>query len=379
MTDTPVKLSIGIIGCGLVAQMIHLPHLLEDAEVEVRWLCDRDPARLSIAAARVPSANTCTEPGAVFGSDVDAVLIATHDLFHASLVTNALDAGKHVFVEKPLALSEHEAAAIVTKAQSSGLYVSVGYQRTHDPALPRLATLLDQIGEVGFVHMHDICHDNDLVIRELASPTLTGEEFAQGRTDYGDEQTWRELAVAVFGKLPDELLTTYRLVHNLACHDLSVLITLFGEPLAVEYAEFWPAHYGIIVWRFEAVRCVLELGQTDRKWFDQQLIVYGSEGTLAAEWPSPFVVGTPTTVRLRRMRAAAETDEAERLSHRSSFRAELRDFVDRVRHGQVDDQSVTHGAAVTSWLERALMWHANQRPQTVRQSPRHRQPSAEPR
>jgi predicted dehydrogenase len=351
-------IGIGIVGCGLVTQTMHLPHLLDDSAARVRWLCDRDPARLSLAAARAPSARTCAEPAQVLEADVDAVLIATHDLDHPALVLDALAAGKHVFVEKPLALCAADAEAVAERARASGLYVAVGYQRMHDPALPRLAELLGGLGQVGLVHMHDVCHDNDLLVRELVGDSLGGESFARGRTDYGDEGAWRELAARVFGELPEPLLATYRLVHNLACHDLSVLIALLGEPLAVEHADFWPAHYGIVVWRFAEAKCVLEIGQTDRKWFDQRLIAYGSEATLEASWPSPFLTGAPTTVELRRMRGAVEEETTERLSHRSSFRAELRDFLDRLEHGRFDDRSVAQAASVTSWLERALLWHA---------------------
>ena len=362
MRGAPGKIGIGIIGCGLVTQMMHLPHLLDDSAAQVRWLCDRDPERLSLGVTRAPSARACAEPAEVLESDVDAILVATHDLLHPSLALDALAAGKHVFVEKPLALCAADAEAVVERARSSGLYVAVGYQRAHDPALPRLTELLGGLGRVGLVHMHDVCHDNDLLIRELVGDPLGDESFAQGRTDYGEEEAWRELATKVFGELPEPLLETYRLVHNLACHDLSVLIGLLGEPLAVEYADFWPAHYGVVIWRFAKARCVLEIGQTDRKWFDQQLIVYGSEATLKASWPSPFVTGIATTVELRGMRGTVEEEMTERLSHRSSFRAELRDFLDRIESGRFDDRSVTHAASVTSWLERALLWHAERAP-----------------
>jgi predicted dehydrogenase len=367
--EAPEEIGVGIIGCGLVTQMMHLPHLLDDSIARVRWLCDRDPARLGLAAARAPSAKACAEPVEVLESDVDAILIATHDLNHPSLALDALAAGKHVFIEKPLALCAADAEAITRRARASGLNVAVGYQRTHDPALPRLAELLGGLGRIGLVHMHDVCHDNDLLVGELVGDPLGDESFARGRTDYGEDGIWRDLARKVFGELPEPLLATYRLVHNLACHDLSVLITLLGEPLAVEYADFWPAHYGIIVWRFAKAKCVLEIGQTDRKWFDQQLIVYGSEATLKASWPSPFVTGASTTIELHGMRGMAEEEVTERLSHRSSFRVELRDFLGRIESGRFDDLSVAHAATVTSWLERALLWHANRQPAITAASP----------
>ncbi len=351
---------IGLIGCGLIAQLSHLPHLLDDPAARVSFVCDQDPARLGLASELVPAATATADSADVLDSDVDAVLIATHDLDHHSLVLDALAAGKHVFVEKPIALSAAQAEEIAARAAAAERYVAVGYQRAHDPALPRLADLLGEVGGIGLVHMHDVCHDNDLVVGEMVGDRLGGQSFRRGRSDFGDQEAWYRLGRSLFGELPEPLLDTYRLVHNLACHDLAVLIELLGEPLSVEFAEFWPTHYGIVVWRFAEARCVLEIGQTARKWFDQQLILYGREGTLKASWPSPFVVGTPTTVELRRMRGTSEEKVTERVSHQSSFRIEMRDFVDRVRERRFDDRSLRQSVAVARWLERALLQHAEQ-------------------
>lgn len=353
---TSRRLRVAVIGCGLIARAQHLPTLRSHPHVDVALVCDSDLHRRE-EAARESGATALADAGQALASDVEAVLIATHDLLHADLVLAALEGEKHVFVEKPLALEAQAAQAIDELAREKGLTVAVGFQRLHDPAVARAASLLHAVGEIGLVRMHDFCHDNRLVVREsLAGPLTTGA-FLSGQTDYGEVDRWDAVADKVFGGAPQEMRDTYRWALNLACHDLSVLVRLFGEPTAIDFADFWPEHHGVIALRFGKIRCVIELAQTTHKWFDERLTVIGRDGTLEASWGTPFVPGIPTELRLRRMAGGSETTTLERVSHESLFRLELCDFVDRVLAGRGDDDSLKNAVCVTRWLEQAIQCH----------------------
>jgi predicted dehydrogenase len=83
-------------------------------------------------------------------ASVDAVLIATSHQSHRELVETAADAGKHVFIEKPLALSVEDARACVKAADASGIVLQVGFQRRRHPAHREMKRLIDDgaIGEI---------------------------------------------------------------------------------------------------------------------------------------------------------------------------------------------------------------------------------------
>jgi predicted dehydrogenase len=84
--------------------------------------------------------------------DVDGILIATPHLTHADLIRAAAGAGKHVFVEKPLALTVDSAKAAVAAAETAGVVLQVGHDRRRQPANRRIRQLIEE-GELGTVTM----------------------------------------------------------------------------------------------------------------------------------------------------------------------------------------------------------------------------------
>lgn len=84
--------------------------------------------------------------------DVDALLVATPHSTHLDLIRAAADAGKHVFVEKPLALSVREGVMAVSAAEQAGIVLQVGHNRRRAPAMRRLKGLVDD-GSIGTISM----------------------------------------------------------------------------------------------------------------------------------------------------------------------------------------------------------------------------------
>ena len=129
--NSPLRLAL--VGCGRIAQVAHLP-ALEKAE-GVQLVAVSDPsADVAGAVARryaVPSAYT--DQSQVFAdASVEAVLVAAPDRFHGPIATEALQAGKHVLVEKPLASTAREAGALVELVERTGLVLQVGAMKRHD-------------------------------------------------------------------------------------------------------------------------------------------------------------------------------------------------------------------------------------------------------
>jgi predicted dehydrogenase len=86
----------------------------------------------------------------LLASDIDGVLIATPHTTHADLIVAAAEAGKHVFVDKPLTLSVAEATRAIEAANRAGVVLQVGHNRRRQPANRRIKELLDE-GELGAV------------------------------------------------------------------------------------------------------------------------------------------------------------------------------------------------------------------------------------
>lgn len=125
--------SLAVIGAGNFAVRTLLP-LLDRKEARFHTLVSRGGKDASIAASRFGFEQVSTDVDAVMQDpEVDAVLILTRHDSHGSLVLAALDAGKHVFVEKPLALTAAEVREAVQVAERRGLVLMVGFNRRFAP------------------------------------------------------------------------------------------------------------------------------------------------------------------------------------------------------------------------------------------------------
>src|SRR6266536_1276854 len=132
-----------IIGCGRVAPN-HVEGFRSLGNGELRWACDRDSdtAKSFAAANDIPNA-TSSVADVLADREVLSVSVAVDHAQHAPLVDEALRAGKHVLVEKPMALSRREAERLVELAADKGLVLSVVSQHRYDPLVGTVRRWLD--------------------------------------------------------------------------------------------------------------------------------------------------------------------------------------------------------------------------------------------
>jgi predicted dehydrogenase/threonine dehydrogenase-like Zn-dependent dehydrogenase len=135
--QTPVakdKLGIALIGAGNLARWAHLPALQKTAGATVRAVYSANGVRGKSYATRFGAAYTATDYQQILeDKDVHVVVITSRNTEHAPQAIAALQAGKHVFVEKPMALTETECRDMVEAAAKSGCSVTVGFNRRFAP------------------------------------------------------------------------------------------------------------------------------------------------------------------------------------------------------------------------------------------------------
>ena len=144
-TAKPVR--VGLIGAGRIAQVAHLPALAKSRQVELSAVCDPSEA-LATGVARHHGVEAFTSVDELLDSPIDAVLIATPDRTHYTLATQALSAGKHVLVEKPLVDNVEDAERLVKVVADSGKKLQVGAMKRHDPGVQFAKEALTSIGPV---------------------------------------------------------------------------------------------------------------------------------------------------------------------------------------------------------------------------------------
>ena len=149
-----------VIGCGGIASEAHIPNCFAIPDLELVALCDRNPEKLAGAAEKfgISSANTYTSVDSLCKrDDIDAVLICTPASTHADVALKAAKAGKHAFVEKPLAANIVEAREVVAAFAAAKLKLAVGYYLEFMPHHKHVRDGIraGKIGEIIGATIHD--------------------------------------------------------------------------------------------------------------------------------------------------------------------------------------------------------------------------------
>ena len=133
---------VALIGAGSFGASVLVPALKEGG-AELRTVVSETGVGASHSARKYGFAKLASEPAAAFEDpEIDAVVIATRHDSHAQLAVEALRAGKHVFVEKPLALTHGQLAEVQTASEESGAILTVGFNRRFAPQIVRMKELL---------------------------------------------------------------------------------------------------------------------------------------------------------------------------------------------------------------------------------------------
>ena len=145
--------SSDILGVATVGAGYWGPNLIRNfdslTDCQVRWVCDKKPGRLRYVHERWPHIPLTEDYGeALKDPTVDAVVIATPVTTHHALATAALEAGKHVFVEKPLAATSEQAQRIVELADRQERVLATGHIFVYHPAVAAMKAAIEQ-GDIG--------------------------------------------------------------------------------------------------------------------------------------------------------------------------------------------------------------------------------------
>jgi predicted dehydrogenase len=151
----PIGESVGFAVIGLGYWGPNLLRVLADKpEAEVRWICDLDRERLQRSQRRYPAVRTTTRVDQVLADPgVEAVIIATPVHTHHALAAKALQAGKHVFVEKPLATSSELADHLAALAAEHDQVLMCGHTFVYSPPVRAIKRMLEAgtLGEIYFI------------------------------------------------------------------------------------------------------------------------------------------------------------------------------------------------------------------------------------
>jgi predicted dehydrogenase len=269
----PVR--VALVGCGRIAQVAHLPGLEKASGIELVAVSDPSRTVAEAVGRRYNVPTVRTDASQVFSDpSVEAVIVAAPDRFHYALTRGALETGKHVLVEKPLASTIEEAEALVELVDRTGLKVQVGAMKRHDAGLQWARQFIaDSLGEArSFMAWYRI---GDL--RPGIEATLFPRVFAEERT--------REQEAGFKADRERYLLATH------GSHIFDTVRYLMGDVVAVEARHrgygrdhAWTALLTVASGAVGSVAITVDVPGLPAEGIE----IFGSTGSLRVDTPFPF-------------------------------------------------------------------------------------------
>ncbi len=182
------KLQIGVAGCGywgpnLIRNLVDLP------ECDVALVCDIDKRRIAHVKKLHPGMPTDTSFDKMLnGVNLDAIFVATPAPHHYELASQSLEAGKHTFIEKPMATSSDHCRQLVAIAEARELTLMVGHTFLYSDSVRKIKQIIDSgdIGEIRYISSRrlnlGLFHTDINVVWDLAPHDISIIEYLMGES-----------------------------------------------------------------------------------------------------------------------------------------------------------------------------------------------------
>ena len=330
------QVRVGLIGLGEVAQVTHIPVISNLSDrFAITAICDVSRELVDAIGDRLYLPDDARHTDAddlAARPDVDIVFILTSDEYHADQAVAALAQGKHVLIEKPIALTIPDVERIVRARDAAGKQVIVGYMRRFAGAFELMRDRLPELGPIHYVRVRDIIGENRLIIEQvqqvLRFDDLTDAQ-KQDRITRGQSQV-----TAAIGETGPELTRAYRMLCGLGSHDLSAMRELIGVPDRVVAADAWKGGgFMAAIFARDDYRITFEMGTDRQRRFDAHIAVYGESGTMTVTYDTPYIRHLPTTLTIERTEGEAYHVETIRPTFTDPYTRELI-HVHHVLHGR---------------------------------------------
>jgi UDP-2-acetamido-3-amino-2,3-dideoxy-glucuronate N-acetyltransferase len=309
---------VGVVGAGYWGtNLVRVSHELGILDS----VCDEDPTALASTRHSYPDVKITSNFESLLERPIDAVIIATPAQTHARLAVRALKAGKHIFVEKPLALTVAEGEEVAAAAEHAGKEVVVGHLLLYHPAVQKILVLIssDAIGRIW--HMRS-------------------RRLALGKIRLHENVWW-----------------------SFAPHDIALMLRLMqGPPLRASASQASRANglsdIAYADYTFSGGRSA----HIEVCWLDPEksarLDLFGERGvlTFCDSRAGGSLILKPLSIQSDGLGPPSISRGEERMvpfSGEEPLRAELRAFVDCVQKGKPVESSARHGIAVLRALEMA--------------------------
>ncbi|WP_050180004.1 Gfo/Idh/MocA family protein [Domibacillus robiginosus] len=145
------KIKVGVIGCGSIAQHRHIPEYAANENVQIVAFCDIKEERVQKYAEHFNAKAYTSYEELLKDKDVEAISVCTPNVLHAPITIAALQAGKHVLCEKPMATSKQEADAMIQASEASGKKLMIAHNQRFVASHQKARSIIES-GSLGKIY-----------------------------------------------------------------------------------------------------------------------------------------------------------------------------------------------------------------------------------
>lgn len=339
-------LRVGIVGCGEITQTVHLPLLTEMEGFIVTAICDvSDKVRRELSKRYSINSTYANFNDLVAQKDVDVVLVANRD--HAPVAIAAMDAGKHVLVEKPMAYNLEEANEMVLAAEKNHVKLMVGLMKRYDPAFEFVMEQIKQIKNPQLIRVHNFA--GEFAINHEIFDQVYGDDLDKSLRQDTLLHEEHQMKIAL-GSSHVAYIDAYSNLLYLIIHDLIILNSTFGLPDEVLFTEVFNNDSIVSVLKYgNGTRCVIEGGLIlKRRTWDEHFMVYGDDKRIEINFPYPYIRNMPTEIVINEQDGKANVEKKIVVSLDEAFKKEWQHLRNCILN---DVEPITSGAKCLQELE----------------------------
>ncbi len=338
---------IGVIGIGTVSQLMHLPILSGlHEQYQITAVSDVSPTQLDFIAKQYNAKAYADPYELVKAPEVDAVFVCSPDQYHAAYALAAIEAGKHVFVEKPVTLCVEDLEKLIAaqKAHPNQICM-VGYMRRYGTGFLKCKELLEAGGrKIEYMRFRDIILEGDFFIGQTKKPFLCGDIPEEAKVESGRlrrEQVGRALGA----DCTEQQRVTYQMLTGLGCHTLAAVRELVGMPKAIESVTVQGEHV-IVVLRYEDFLAVYEiLNDQDVVQFDAAIEIYQHDRRMKVKYETPYLRYQPQCFEVIESTKGDTKTTLYGPDYRDPFEAEVLYYHDCIQQGKQPKSDFTDAMA----------------------------------
>ncbi|KAI9055164.1 hypothetical protein LZ554_000128 [Drepanopeziza brunnea f. sp. 'monogermtubi'] len=329
MNSSSTKVRVGLIGCGEVAQVVHIPTLsLLSDYFRITYLCDISAGALEHCQGKIPGRTppktTKNASELCSSEEVDVVFVLSSDEYHSDQAILALQHDKCVFVEKPLALNLRDIDRIRAAERSSRGRLMVGYMRRYAPAFEAAVQEIGGIEKILYARVRDIIGPNSVFVGQSGTFPKVFDDYEErdvlDRKERATRLVHQALEVECSVSVDDSSTMMWRFLSGLGTHDISAMREAIGMP-----------H---VIFQYPGFAVSYESGVHSVPHFDAHIEVYGKDKIVRIQYDTPYVKGLPITLRVLESVNGSLKETTVRQTYEDAYTIELKKVFEWVKLGK---------------------------------------------